>query len=369
MERATFKPIGALVEDLDTPALVLDISGVEKNLETVHGFFQDRTAMLRPHVKTHGCPALAHLQLEYGQTVGGICTAKVSQAEVFAKNGITDILIANQVVSKRGIGRLCALAKQVEMTVAVDNSQNILDISDAARVSNVSINVLVDLNTRLDRCGVEPGNKALELAQLVDSLPSVSFTGLMAYEGCLLHENYDDLVKETHEVMRPVLETKDILINAGLEVGTVSVGGTHNYEIAGAIEGITEIQAGSYIVSDNSYRTYRPSLVPSLTVLATIISNPEPTVVVADAGHKAVGADQHMPLVEDIPGATVVRCSAEHGKIELSDESLGTLDLGDKVRLTPYDAETCMNLYNFVNVIRDGKLEAIWDISARGMYD
>ncbi len=369
MERPAFKSIGTPVEELDTPALVLDMAEVEHNLKTVHSFFQGRTAKLRPHVKTHGCPALAHLQLAAGGTVGGVCTAKVGQAEVFAASGIEDILIANQVVTKGKIERLCALARRTRMTVAVDDLGNVADLSEAAQAGGVSLNVLVDLNTRLDRCGVAPGEPAVALAKEVDLSPGLRFAGLMAYEGCLLHQEYKDLVEETHKVIRPVLETKEMLDQAGLEVGTVSVGGTHNYEISGEMGGVTEVQAGSYVLLDNSYRRFRPALRPALKVMATIVSHPEPGIAVADAGHKAVGADQELPQVEDIPGATVVRCSAEHGKIEMQGDAMGALDLGDKVWLTPYDGETCVNLYNFINVVRDGKLEAVWEVSGRGRYD
>ena len=369
VERPGFRPIGTPVEELDTPALVLDLAAAEHNIRTVHSFFEGRVAKIRPHIKTHNCPAIGWLQMASDGTAGGICTAKVGQAEVFAQNGFNDILIANEIVTRNKIDRLCALARRCSVTVAVDSPDNVKDLSQASTANSVTLGILVDVNSRQNRCGVEPGQPALDLARIVASSPGLHFAGLMSYEGCILHAEYQDLVDETRSVIQLVLDTREMIEKAGFPVETVSVGGTHNYEIAGDMAGVTEVQAGSYVLMDNSYLPYRPQLKLALRVLGTVISRQEAEVAVADVGQKAIGADQSLPTLEGIPGAGVKRLSAEHSIIALENEAQDKLDLGSKVWMTPYDAEVCINLYNYVNVVRNGKLEAIWEVSARGRYD
>ena len=369
MERPILKRIGTPVEELDTPALVMDLSAMESNIQTVHSFFHDRPAKLRPHVKTHNCPAIGHLQLAGGGTVGGICVARVGQAEVFAQNGFTDILVANEVVTLSTIARLCGLAHRSKVTVAVDSPVNVEDLSRAAQAQGVTLNVLVDINCRLNRCGVEPGQPALELSRVVSKAKGLRLAGLMAYEGGIFVEEHQALVEETKKAIQPVLDTRELLEGDGLEVETVSVGGTHNYEIAGAMDGVTEVQAGSYVVTDHFYRKYRPHLKHALRVLGTVISCPEEGTAVADVGHKAISADLGLPVVDGIDGITVRRLSAEHTILDLPEQADAPLDLGAKLWLVPYDAETCINLYNYMYAVREGRLQAIWEISARGRYD
>ena len=369
MERPAFRPIGTPVEELDTPALVLDVAAMDHNIDTVHSFFRDRRAKVRPHIKTHNCPAIGHRQLAAGGTVGGICTAKVGQAEVFAQRGFDDILIANQVVTKAKINRLCALARRCNMTVAVDSPDNVGDLSRSAQANGVTLKVLVDINSRLNRCGIEPGQPALDLAKAIGNAPGLHFAGLMCYEGSILQEEYKALVQETEQAIQPVLDTREMIEKAGLRVETVSVGGTHNYEIVGAMEGVTEVQTGSYVLMDHFYCRYRPQFKPALRVLGTVVSHPERDVAIVDVGRKAICADEGLPVMEGVPDATVSRLSAEHGILTLDGDAQDRLDLGARVWMTPYDAETCINLYDYVNVARDGRLEAIWEVSSRGRYD
>ena len=189
MERPTFKPVGTPVEELDTPALVVDLDALEQNIETLHSFFRDSSAKVRPHVAAHMCPAIAHKQLAAGGTVGGISVTTVGQAEVFAQQGFDDIFVANEVVTKQKMALLCALAHHAKITVAADNRQAVLDLSEAARQRGVTVNVLVDVHTRLNRGGVDPGQPAVDLAGTVHNAPSLNFGGLTTYEGAILTED------------------------------------------------------------------------------------------------------------------------------------------------------------------------------------
>jgi D-serine deaminase-like pyridoxal phosphate-dependent protein len=159
-----------------------------------------------------------------------------------------------------------------------------------------------------------------------------------------------------------------MLERAGLEVSMVSVGGTYNYEIVGAMAGITEVRAGTYVLMDARYAPSRPQFKPAARVMATVTSRPEPGTAIVDTGQKAIGSDTGLPVVENLPGATMASLSAEHGRLRLTQAADNQVALGDKIWLTPWDIATCINLYDYLQAVRDGKLEVVWDIAARGRY-
>jgi 3-hydroxy-D-aspartate aldolase len=368
MERPIFKPVGTPVEELDTPALVVDLTILERNIETLHGFFRQRAAKVRPHVEVHRCPAIAHKQLAAGGTVGGICVTTVGQAEVFAEHGFTDIFVANQIVTPQKIRRLCALARHTKMTVAVDHPQNVQDLSDAATRHGVTLHVVVDVHTRSNGGGIEPGQPAVDLASSIQRAPHLAFAGLTTVEGPMPTEDPAKVAAESRQWIQQVLDTREMVEKAGIEVHVVGVGGTYNYEMAGTIAGVTEVLAGTYTLMDYRHSLSRPQFKPAARVMATVTSLPEPGTAIVDAGQKAIGSDTGLPVAEDIPGATVVSLSAEHGRLRLPGDADGKVALGEKVWLTPWDIGTCMNLYDYVHAVRDGKLEVLWEVAARGRY-
>ena len=368
VERPIFKPMGTPVEDLDTPVLVVDLDLLEHNIETLHSFFRDRPAGVRPHVESHRCPAIAHKQLAAGGTVGGISVTTVGEAEVFAQAGFDDIFVANEIVTSQKIGRLCALADGARITVATDSPDNVRDLSGAAQSQGVTLNVAVDIHTRLERCGVSPGEPAVDLARVIVGARNLDFAGLMSYEGTILSEDIEELASESRRCIQQVLDTREMVESAGMDVDVVSVGGTHNYEIAGAMTGVTEVPAGSYALMDYRYLEHRPQLKPAARVMSTVTSHVEPGRAITDSGQKAVGPDTGLPVITDIPGATLARMSAEHGIVELEGDAQSIVDLGAKVWLTPWDVGNCVNVYDYIHVVRDGKLTAVWDVAARGRY-
>jgi D-serine deaminase-like pyridoxal phosphate-dependent protein len=368
MERPIFKPVGTPVEQLDTPALVVDLAILERNIDTLHAFFRQYEAKVRPHIESHRCPAIAHKQLAAGGTVGGICVSTVGQAEVFAEHGFTDILVASEIVPPQKINRLCALARHASMTVAVDHPQNVQDLSNAASTHGVTLHVVVDIHTRGNGCGVEPNQPALDLAKLVQQAPHLEFAGLMTREGPTPTEDPGKLAGESRQWIQKVLDTREMVEQAGLAVHRVSVGGTYNYEIAGAMVGVTEVLAGTYALMDARYLQSRPQFKPAAGVMATVTSRPEPGTAIVDAGQKSVGIDTGLPIAQNIPNITVVALSAEHGRLRLPHDMDSHVALADKVWLTPWDIGTCANLYDYIHVVRDGKLEVVWDVAARGRY-
>jgi D-serine deaminase-like pyridoxal phosphate-dependent protein len=368
MERPIFKPVGTPAEQLDTPTLVVDLAALERNIDTLHSFFRQADAKVRPHIEPHRCPAIAHRQLAAGGTVGGICVSTVGQAEVFAEYGFSDILVATEVVTPQKIRRLCALAHQRKITVAVDQPQNVRDLSQAAQASGVTLQVAVDIHTRGDGCGVEPGQPALDLARVVRQAPHLGLAGLITREGPTPTEDPGKLVAESRQWIQRVLDTRHLLERDGIEVHLVGAGGTYNYEIAGGMAGVTDVLAGTYALLDYRYAQSRPQFAPAARVLATVTSRPEPGTAIVDTGQKAIGIDTGLPVAEGLPGAAVVSVSAEHGRLRLADGMAHTVAVTDKIWLTPWDIGTCVNLYDYIHVVRDGKLEAVWDVAARGRY-
>lgn len=368
MERPIFKPIGSPVDQLDTPALVVDLDVLESNIETVHSFFRDRDAKLRPHIESHRCPAIAHLQLAGGGTVGGVSVTTVGEAEVFAQNGFTDVFVANEVITSAKIARLCGLARSTKITVAVDSADNVAKLSEAAQSNGVNLNVVVDVHTRLERCGVEPGQPALDLASAVTKAQNLRFAGLMSYEGAIISDNPDVVYSESKKAIQPVLDTREMIEKAGMPVDVVSVGGTHNYEMAGAMSGVTEVPAGSYALMDHRYTQSRPQLHPAARVMSTIISHPISEKALSDCGQKALGLDLGLPVIDEFDGASFVAMSAEHGHVMLEGDAQNQASVGDKIWLIPYEMGTTTNVYDYIHAVRDGKLETVWDVSARGRY-
>lgn len=356
---------GTLVQDLDTPALLLDLDAFQHNLDKMAQFFVDKTTSLRPHAKTHKCPEIARRQLKAGAI--GITCAKVGEAETMVEAGIQDILIANQVVGDIKIGRLTDLAAQCELMVAVDDPVNVAALSDACTAKGVSLRVLVEVDIGMHRCGVQPGAPALSLAHQVADASGLQLAGLMGYEGHLVGiVDPKERRAQVLQALTPLQETRDLLASNGLPVEIVSGGGTGTYDISGAHPPMTEIEAGSYVFMDAWYAKVRPEFKTALTVLCTVVSRPTSERVVTDAGMKTLTNDHGLPVPIGIPGASVKRLSEEHGLIELTDPSVVQLRPADKVHIIPGHCCTTVNLYDNLYVVQASTLVEIWPITARG---
>tara|TARA_B100001245_G_scaffold233078_1_gene216264 strand:- start:58 stop:1167 length:1110 start_codon:yes stop_codon:yes gene_type:complete len=368
MERPIFKPIGTPALELDTPALTVDVDKLDKNISTMAAFFETKSAKLRPHISGHGSPAIAHKQLASGGTVDGIATTTVGQAEVFARYGFNDIFISNVVATAVKMKRVCALAKVAEITVAVDNASAIDALSEAATTAGTSVNVVIYLRTRQNSIGVGQGSVATDLATMIENANGVNFKGLIAYEGTLLDVANGDIASESRKWVDLVLDTRQTIENAGIDVQVVSIGGTHNYEIVSEIDGVTEVQAGSYALMDEKYKTTRPQFLNAGRVMTCVTSMPEPGTVLTDGGRKAIGADSGVPGIDGMPEATMRGLSAEHGSIAFDPAFHHGLELGDRIWCIPRDIAGSINVHDYLFAIRKGNLEAIWDLPSRGQY-
>ncbi|MHB1133930.1 MAG: DSD1 family PLP-dependent enzyme [Chloroflexota bacterium] len=358
-------PIGFPKEEIDTPALVIDVPAMERNIKRMADFFADKPAKLRPHAKTHKSPIIAHKQLAAGNAVGITC-AKLGEAEVMVEGGIRNILIANQIVGKHKIARLAALAHHADLMVAVDDTANATDLCNAMQAAGSSIGVLVEVNIGMNRCGVEPGAPALALARFVSGCRGLRFMGLQGYEGHLVMlPDPAERRERALAAMNTLVETRRLIERSGLEVKIVSGVGTGTYNFSGGVAGIDEVQAGSYVFMDTKYRSVGVDFECALTVLATVISRPSPTVAITDAGAKAMTSEFGLPEVKGIPGASLKKLSEEHGTI-VFDAPNRELQPGDKIELIVSHGCTTINLYDRYFAVRDGQLEAVWPVAGRG---
>ena len=388
MERPIFQPVGAPTEELDTPALVVDLGIMAQNIAVLHNAVRASDAgsatgsvRVRPHVSCHGCPEIARFQLAAEGNAGGVAVSSLGEAEAFAAAGedtstddesaspshaIDDILLAGRVVTAAKIRRLVSLAGRITLSVAVDDPRNVGDLSEAAQAAGVTLGVLVDIDAGYGFGGVAPGRDAVDLARTVADAPGLSFNGIMTYEGPLPITERAELEAETRSRLQPVLDTRSDLEQAGMEVATVSAGSTYNYDIVSQLSGITEVQAGVYPLMDVETLRIRPELQRAATVLATVISHPIAGRAVLDAGHKTTGPDFGVPVLEGFPGAVATRFSAEHGIMDLDGPATEQLMPNDKVHLVPYNLALCVNQYDYIRAVRDGKLVGYWSVAGRG---
>lgn len=346
-----------------TPCLCLDSEKLERNIAKMAAFLKGGSVMLRPHSKTHKCPTIAWMQLRSGAV--GITCAKLSEAEVMAKAGIRDILIANQVVDAAKITSLANLAAYTDIMVAVEALENARHLSLAAQQARTTIRVLIEVEVGMGRCGVMPGEPALALAREISRLPGLKLEGLMGYEGhAVMIPDKTERAAAARQAMDILIHTRDRLQADGIPASIVSGGGTGTYDITGVFPGVTEIQAGSYATMDAKYRSIGLDFECALTVLATVIATHGDDLAIIDAGMKSMTSEFGMPAVLEPDGWVLERLAEEHGFLRRIG---GTkLAVGDRVEFIPSHGCTTINLYDYYDVARHGHLEAIWPIAARG---
>ena len=367
MERPIFQPAGTPVEELDTPALVVDLDLMEQNIKTYHGYFAGTAATVRPVVTSHLCPQVARRQMAAPGS-RGLAVTTVGEAEVFVAAGFDDILLSNQVVTAPKIRRLCALASHAAIGVAVDNSANVSQLSRAATFAGVNLNVLVEIEAGMGRCGVTPDAEAVGLARAVADSEGLSFRGIMATVPGPAGNSRETHSQQTRQNLQVAIDAKDLMESAGLTVSEVSVGGAHCCLAASELPGITEVRAGRYPLMDVRLQEHLPDLSLAAMVLASVISHPVPDMAVLDAGHKATGPDMGRPVLQGVDGGIAARFSAEHGIVELEADAADALTPGEKARLAPWELASCVNQYDYIRAVRDGKLEGYWPLTARGRF-
>ena len=367
MERPIFQPAGTPIDELDTPALVVDLDLMERNIQAYHGYFAGTQVTVRPVVTSHLCPQVARRQLA-AASCRGIAATTLGEAEVFAASGFDDILVASPVVTASKIRRLCSLASQAKASVAVDSAGNVAQLSQAATSAGVEIGVLVEIEAGMGRCGVSPDAEVVALARAVSDSPGLNFRGIMATVPGPSGDDPESHVRQTRERLQVAVNAKDLMESAGLAVGEVSVGGAHCYTAISDLPGITEVRAGRYPLMDVRLQSHLPELSLAAMVLATVISHPVPEMAVLDSGHKATGPDHGRPVLQGVAGGTAARFSAEHGVVELESGAESELNPGEKAHLAPWELAVTVNQYDYIRAVRNGRLEGYWPLPARGRF-
>jgi D-serine deaminase-like pyridoxal phosphate-dependent protein len=358
-----YNQLGMHYLGLETPALLVNLAAMEHNVRLVADFFATVPANLRPHVKNHRTPALAQIQIAAGAV--GICCGNLAEAEIMIDAGIDDVLITKEIVRPDQLARVAELAGRSAIKVIVDDYMVALKINQAAQAAGTRVGVLVDVDVRLGRSGVAPGEAARYLSHAIAKLRGLQYLGLMGYEGSMQPLSVAEREQECRRVLKSLVETKQLIEGDGIAVPIVSTGAASTYRVAGAFSGVTEVQAGSYLLSDARYRRTLPEFTCALSVLATVISRPSPARVTIDAGQKKLSPDGGMPEPK-LAALRVVALNEEHGLLDLEDVS-DPIRVGDVIEITPWHGSTTINLYDWIYGIRDEHVEVIWEVSARGV--
>lgn len=361
------------IDELPTPALVVDLDALEANIVRMASVVRNAGRALRPHAKTHKCPAIARRLIDAG--AAGSCTAKLSEAEVFAAEDVAGLLVTTPVVGKEKIRRAIVLAARSPDTMyCVDNQENARDLNDAARAAGVTVNVLLDLLVG-GRGGIEPGRPAVEMAECIDGLPNLHLAGIQAYVGPASHRaGFEERKRLSRESMAPAIETRRSLRVAGIDCPLLTGGSTGTYNIDLEIDGLTELQPGSFLFMDLDYRRIGGQDGPlycdfqnALFVVSTVVSKPARQTAIVDAGVKAFSTDR--PLLPEPVGRSGISytwAGDEHGRLTL-DGAACEMRVGDRITFVAPHCDPTVNLYDRMYGVRNGIVEEVFRISARGM--
>lgn len=360
-----YRPLpGTPVTELDTPCLLIDIDVVEKNFEKIAETYRDTHTKMRQHIKNIKSPRLAKVQMDIGGTIGGVCTAKLSEAEVMVEGGITDVLIPNQIITKDKIARLCALNHRADVKVCVDSAMNLRDLSTVAQENGVLIGVLIEVNTSMGRAGIRTTGQAVQLARLAEELPGVDFRGVMSHQHLEKYTDNESRILEARQYIQICLDVKDAIEREGIEVDMVSSGETFSYDAAAYMEGVDDVEGGTYALMGTRY-DFMEEFGVANKVLGTIISVPSRDVAIGDVGIRALSLPSgNFPSLEGMPGVTVEDVLEEHIVFRVNKES--HLCVGDKFVLLPWYQDMMVNRWDEYIGVRDGVVKEVWDIPARG---
>jgi 3-hydroxy-D-aspartate aldolase len=350
------------IEDVPTPALVLNVDALERNLHRMADDCRAAGVALRPHAKTHKSPWVARRQLSLG--AAGICAAKVGEAEVLVQAGIEDVLITTDLTSAT-MERALDLARLARVTVVLDSAAMARELGPRAARRGVELDVLLDLHVGQRRTGAEPGPQALSVATAIAEAPGLRLAGLQAYEGhCQLVFDPDEQRRRAFASYELMAEARREIEEAGLRLPWVTTAGTGTYRLAIEHGAATEVQPGSYVVMDAQYVRVRPARFENaLLVLASVVSTNREGFAIVDAGWKTLSSDGGVPAVRDRPDATYEFAGDEHGRIE----GLGAVREGDRVWLVPSHCDTTINLHDrYVLVGDDGRVQGTLPVAARG---
>ena len=357
---------GMQVGEVDTPALVVDLDALEANLDSMAHLCSAAGVALRPHAKTHKSPVIAGWQADRGAV--GQCVQKVGEAEVLAWGGVRDILVSNEVVSPAKLARLAALSSMSHVAVCADDLAVVDRIESAAAAAGQRLDVLVEIDIGGGRCGVAPGQPAVELARRIANSRHLAFGGLQAYHGTAQHLRTPAEREQASATGATATRlTVEALEAVGLSCPIVGGAGTGTFALDAASGVYTELQAGSYVFMDADYGLNHPAppFRQSLFVLTSVMSIAPAGGAVVDCGHKGVAVDTGLPLVHDRPGITYVSASDEHGSLLVEDPAQRPA-VDERLRLVPGHCDPTVDRYDWYVGVRDDRVEMLWPVAGRG---
>ena len=364
---------GMNAADVQTPCLVLDLDALERNIKKMGDFARSHGMRHRVHGKMHKSVDVALLQERLGGSCG-VCCQKVSEAEVFARGGIKDVLVSNQVTQPEKIDRLARIPKLGARAICcVDDLANVANLSAGAVKHGTQIECLVEIDCGAGRCGVTTTPAVVELAKAIDAAEGLKFAGIQAYQGAMQHlDSYDERKAKTEIAIAMVKDAVDTLAAEGLECDIVGGGGTGSYYFEGNSGVYNELQCGSYafmdadygrILDQNGNRIDQGEWENALFILTSVMSHAKVDKAICDAGLKAQSVDSGLPVIYGRTDVKYVKCSDEHGVIADPD---GVLKVNEKLRLVPGHCDPTCNVHDWYVGIRGDKVEVVWPVSARG---
>ncbi|MGA0541850.1 3-hydroxy-D-aspartate aldolase BhcC [Neotabrizicola sp. VNH66] len=359
--------------DIQTPCLILDLDALEHNIRKMGDYARNHGMRLRVHGKMHKSVDVAKLQMKIGHAIG-VCCQKVSEAEVFARGGIRDILVSNEVRDPAKIDRLARLPKLgASVIVCVDDIANVAELSAAAQKHGTTLDCFVEIDCGAGRCGVTTTPAVVAIAKAIAAAPGLSFKGLQAYQGAMQHiEGYEDRRAKLDAAIAMVKDAVSGLEAVGLKPELVSGGGTGSYYFESNSGVYNELQCGSYAFMDADYGRIRDKdgnridqgeWKNALFILTSVMSHAKADKAVVDAGLKAQSVDSGLPFVFGRTDVKYIKCSDEHGVI---DDPQAVLKVNEKLRLVPGHCDPTCNVHDWYVGVRDGKVEVVWPVSARG---
>ncbi|MBN8189392.1 DSD1 family PLP-dependent enzyme [Salipiger thiooxidans] len=364
---------GMAAAEIQTPCLVLDLDALERNIRKMGDYARAHGMRHRVHGKMHKSVDVAKLQMRLGGAVG-VCCQKVSEAEVFVRGGIKDVLVSNQVRDPQKIDRLARLPKLgAKIIVCVDDLDNVAELSQAAQRHGTTLECFVEIDCGAGRCGVTTAEAVVEIAQAIDAAEGLRFTGIQAYQGAMQHlDSYEARRDKLNAAIAQVKEAVAALEAVGLKPELVSGGGTGSYYFESNSGVYNELQCGSYAFMDADYGRIRDKdgnridngeWENAFFILTQVMSHAKADKAICDAGLKAQSVDSGLPVIFGRTDVEYVKCSDEHGVIS---DPQGVLRVGEKLKLVPGHCDPTANVHDWYVGVRGGKVEALWPVSARG---
>ena len=359
--------------DIQTPCLVLDLDALERNIRKMGDYANAHGMRHRTHGKMHKSVDVQKLQESLGGACG-VCCQKVSEAEVFARGGITDVLVSNQVRDPAKIDRLARLPKLGARAICcVDDPANVADLSAAAQKHGTQIECLVEIDCGAGRCGVTTTPEVVDIAKAIDAAEGLKFAGIQAYQGAMQHlDDYNERKAKIDIAVAMVKDAVDTLKAEGLDCDIVGGGGTGSYYFESNSGVYNELQCGSYAFMDADYgrildkdgkRIDQGEWENAFFILTSVMSHAKPDKAIVDAGLKAQSVDSGLPVIYGRDDVKYVKCSDEHGVVMDPD---GVLSVNDKLKLVPGHCDPTANVHDWYVGVRGGKVECVWPVSARG---